>query len=1395
MAPRSKQDGLRVAEPDWTEIERLAALRRYDILDTPPEPEFDDSVALLKTICEVPIALVSLVDDCRQWFKAKVGTDAQQTDIDTSVCALAIQQSGTFVIEDLSADPRTAHMSLVTDDPKIRFYAGTPLITSEGFPLGSLCAIDIVPRPGGLTPAQDVALRALGRQVVAQIELRSAITSRDRAIAEQERRQDQATRDSAILHTMLQAQQRVLHAGGDFDTVLQALVDAALAAVRPAQGVVVEMRDGDDLVYRAAAGSASGRLGLRIPIAGSFAGRALIEETALVSADAPHDGRGNREAIEELGIASLVVVPMSRHGETFGVLKFHSAKANAFKSRHVLIGQMLAGLIAASFSESAEADAWRAAEKSEESYRHIVDSAIDSAIISTDAEGLITSWSRGAETIMGWSESEMLGQPLARIFTPEDNALGRPQREMALAKREGRASDERWHIRKDGSRYYAHGAVTPLLGGPGKGFVKSLRDVTAEHETRTALESSRLRLETALETGLIGFFHWDVPSRVVSGDSRFAEFFDLDRDAAQSGVPVDSAFHNILPADRDEVNALFLEQSEVCADYSQSYRTYRKDGRIRWLRVRGRCVEKDGTRPLVYVGTAVDVTQQREAEERLRFSGERLELATRAARLGSFDYLPQSDQLDWDDRCRELFGLSPGAPVSYETAFLAGLHPDDRDATDAAVLASLDPAGSGMFDVEYRTIGIEDGIERSILARGLATFIDDRPVRLIGTVQDVTADREARAQLRDAEERFRLAIRATNDAIWDWDLHRDHIRWNEALHAGYGHTPETVEPTEGWWLDHIHPDDRDRVSDGIHALIRGSDNDWADEYRFRRADGSHADVHDRGYLIRNEQGQAIRMIGALHDQSERKQIERALTAINEDLEAAVAERTEELNRLWETSPDLLLMLAFDGTIRRANPAWRTHLGYEPRDLLGRDIMSLVYPDDVAITIRALGDAAEGPLPTVENRYVHKDGSLRWFAWVAAPTGREIYATGRHITAEKEAEAQLRSTEEQLRQSQKVEAIGQLTGGVAHDFNNLLTVIRGSTDLLRLPNLSEDKRKRYIDAISDTADRATKLTAQLLAFARRSSLQPEIFEVGAAIRSLQEMMGTLAGSLIEVDVQIPAEPCYIDADLSQFDTAIVNMAVNARDAMDRKGRLTIDVRPVGIVPAARTHGRLTGDFIAVSITDTGMGIPSHIIDRIFEPFYTSKDVGEGTGLGLSQVFGFAKQSGGEILVDSAPGQGATFTLYLPRAAAAGKSEKPPAAIAAPYRKGLRILVVEDNADVNAFATAALAEIGHFTVHVVNGEEALATLGTSAASFDVVFSDVVMPGMSGIELAQEIERLYPRLPVLLASGYSSVLAVEGSHGFPLLHKPYSIESLSRALATLINDAQAAEATMTR
>jgi signal transduction histidine kinase len=403
--------------------------------------------------------------------------------------------------------------------------------------------------------------------------------------------------------------------------------------------------------------------------------------------------------------------------------------------------------------------------------------------------------------------------------------------------------------------------------------------------------------------------------------------------------------------------------------------------------------------------------------------------------------------------------------------------------------------------------------------------------------------------------------------------------------------------------------------------------------------------------------------------------------------------------------------------------------------------------------------------------------------LVAERTRALAGSNEQLVAEMTERAR---AEEALRQSQKLEAIGQLTGGVAHDFNNLLTVISSSVDFLRRPDLPEHRRKRYLEAIRETTDRAAALTSQLLAFARRQPLKAEVFDAIVAVRRTIEMLRTIVGARIEVRLELADEACFMHADKSQFETALVNMAVNARDAMNGQGQLTIAVKEDKEIPAIRSHPKRTGTFVAVAVTDTGTGIAPDRIGQIFEPFYTTKEVGKGTGLGLSQVYGFAKQSGGEVVVESALGQGTTFTLYLRRVetgAAATHDPTPRESEDLGPTCG-RILVVEDNSQVGEFAVQLLVDFGYTTTLALEAQSALALIEADPTAFDLVFSDVIMPGtLTGVDLAVEIRRRWPELPLVLTTGYSNVLAEGGGEGFDVLRKPYSVETLSNLIRNVL------------
>jgi CheY-like chemotaxis protein len=321
-------------------------------------------------------------------------------------------------------------------------------------------------------------------------------------------------------------------------------------------------------------------------------------------------------------------------------------------------------------------------------------------------------------------------------------------------------------------------------------------------------------------------------------------------------------------------------------------------------------------------------------------------------------------------------------------------------------------------------------------------------------------------------------------------------------------------------------------------------------------------------------------------------------------------------------------------------------------------------------------------------------------------------------------------------------------------------------------------RRYVDAISDTADRAAKLTGQLLTFARRQAVRQQVFDVADRLELVADMLRTVLGSSASFELDIVGSAFPVEADANQFETALVNLVANARDAMDGSGSLTVRVEKSNVTALDAGH-RVVSEFVMVSVSDTGCGIPAEQMDRIFEPFFTTKEIGRGTGLGLSQVYGFAHQSGGTVRVESEVGRGTTIALHLPLSSKPLQPHQGKVITSDEAGERWNILVVEDNAEVGEFSTQLLHDLGYQTVLARNAVEALKLLDEDPIRFDIVLSDVIMPGVDGVALGKEIRERWPHLPIVLNSGYSHVLADDGNHGFDLLHKPYSVEELSKVL----------------
>jgi PAS domain S-box-containing protein len=658
------------------------------------------------------------------------------------------------------------------------------------------------------------------------------------------------------------------------------------------------------------------------------------------------------------------------------------------------------------------------------------------------------------------------------------------------------------------------------------------------------------------------------------------------------------------------------------------------------------------------------------------------------------------------------------------------------------------------------------------------------------TTRRVLADRAraaTEAALRESENRFRSLADDAPVMIWTTDA-AGHCTWLNRRWTEF--TGQEAREGLGFgWLAATHPGDRARTESSFIAA-NASAADFTVEYRLRhRCDGWRW-VLDTAAARRGPGGEFLGYIGSVIDISERHAAEAAVRELNDALEARVAERTEERDRLWRISRDLMLVSDFDGGVRTVNPAWTTVLGWTEAELRRTDLFTLLHPDDLGPTRQEVARLAAGhTTQRFETRCRHKDGSWRWISWAAAAEAGLVHGVGRDVTAEREATEALRATEEQLRQAQKMEALGQLTGGIAHDFNNLLTGIIGSLALMqrRVAAGRAAEAERYVEAATQSARRAAALTQRLLAFARRQPLDPRPVDAARLLEGMAELLRRSIGPAIALEIGAEPETWPILCDPSQLENAVLNLAINARDAMPDGGHLCIGLRNASL-PA---EGELAaGDYLCLEVTDTGVGMTSAVMARAFDPFFTTKPIGQGTGLGLSMVYGFARQSGGVVRLHSRPGKGTTVTLHLPRHRG-GMPAEPAPAVAGDGRCHAQgnetVLVVEDEAVVLDVLTEVLHDLGYRTLHATDGPAGLEVL-RGAERLDLLVTDVGLPGgMNGRQLADQARLLRPGLKVLFVTGYAEAATLGTASlepGMALLTKPFSVETLAERIRDMVS-----------
>ena len=675
------------------------------------------------------------------------------------------------------------------------------------------------------------------------------------------------------------------------------------------------------------------------------------------------------------------------------------------------------------------------------------------------------------------------------------------------------------------------------------------------------------------------------------------------------------------------------------------------------------------------------------------------------------------------------------------------------------------------FDLGYYGGRIYGLCAASFVLAVLLTQTVALQARLAGLLQQLRRQTDTDRALFSARERlFSAVVESSTEAIITQRLDGQITSWNRAAEQLFGYS---AAEAIGHHISLIVPAARrSEVDDLLLRIRQGEKIEHHETVRISK-DRSELDVWLSVSPILGTDGAIIGASTVVRDVTETKRTQRALTR-----------ETEERQRIFETSQDLILVADTAGQLKQVSPSSLPILGYRPDEMIGRSSADFFRPGDLDSARNELRAARQGQqIHNFEAQFLHKDGRsilLNWMATWSEPAQRYFFV-GRDLTEKRAAEAQ-------IRQTQKMEAIGHLTGGVAHDFNNILTVVTGSIGILADELADRPDLAPIAQLIEDAASRGAQLTRQLLAFARKQPLQPRDLDVNALLLDAAKLLRPALGEPIEIFPILAKDAWTALADPNQLTTAILNLALNARDAMPKGGKLVLETANVSLDEdyAQSNNEVIAGDYVMIGVSDSGTGIPAAYLDRVFEPFFSTKGVGKGTGLGLSMVFGFVKQSGGHVKIYSEVGHGTSVKLYLPRSAAAGPSEAAPVTSQEVEGGTETILVVEDDALVRKYVVAQVKSLGYVTLSAANAAEAIDII-EQAIEIDLLFTDMIMPGsMNGAQLASAARELRPALKTLFTSGYTENAIIHHGRldaGVLLLAKPYRKPELARMIRTAL------------
>ena len=1248
------------------EKNRLATLYQYQILDTPAEAVFDDLTNLAAQICDTPIALISLVDAERQWFKSKLGLTVSETPRSVAFCNHAILQNQPLIVEDARKDPRFANNALVTGKPYIRFYAGVPLITSNGLALGTLCVIDRIPRQ--LTSKQITALQILSRQVISQLELRQNLVGYERS------------------ESLLIAQKRILELISTSTSINQ-----ALNAVTQQQKEILQTIF-DHIPVMLGFFDQEGKLQMInrewLNVLG-WTLEELQESPDILAKFYPEPDYRQQ-------VWDFIYKAEDRQWQNFKTLVkdgrlLDTSWANVKLSdgRTIGIGQDITDRLKAE----------KSLHESEERFRLLISGVKDYAIFMLDANGYVASWNTGAAAIKGYQAEEIIGKHFSCFYLPEDIAEGKPEQKLQLAAKIGRVEEEGWRVRKDGSYFWANVVLTALRDETGKicGFSKITQDITERKRAEEILQKSHKELtdfKFALDESAIVAIT-DNQGTIQYVNNKFCEISGYSREEllGKNHRIINSGYHS---------QAFFQEMWQTISQgkvWKGEIKNCAKNGSFYWVDTTIVPFLDAQGNPYQYIAVRSDITGCKQAEEALRQQAQRERLVAEIAQR-----IRQSLDLD------EILNTTVTEVQRLLQSDRVLIFRFDSDWTGVVVVESVAPNWQPILGAKISDSFFQNKARRESYERGGIQAIED---------------------------------------IFNAGLSPCHVNLLKQFQVQANLVVPILQDNKLWGLLVAH-----------HCSASRKWQNW--EIELLKQLATQVEI-----AIQQSQ---------LYQQVQQELIERKL-AEQKILEQAA---------LLDVTTDAILVRGLNHHILFWNKGAERLYGWKKEEVLGKCANNLLYLeippllDKIYQTVSSTGEW-HGEL-----QQITKDGKeiiveSRWtLVRDAAGKPTAILMVNTDIT-------QKQLMERQFLRSQRMESIGTLAGGIAHDLNNILAPILMSVQLLKL-QISSPQGQQWLEILEDSTRRGSELIKQVLSFARGLDGEHGVLQIRHLIKEIKKIVEEIFPKSIDIYADVSRDLWAVCGDATHLHQVLMNLSVNARDAMPKGGILTIKAENLVITEndAELQMDVQPGSYVVVTVSDTGNGIAPEILDRIFEPFFTTKEVGKGTGLGLSTVIGIIKSHKGFITVSSKLGKGSEFKVYLPSVEAAVDLYEEEWEL--PMGNGELILVVDDEAAIREITKSSLKTYGYQVLTAKDGVEAIALYVEHKNDISLVLVDMMMPVLDGANTIRTLQKINPQVKTIASSGLVSgthFQEIGNTSANKFLAKPYTTQELLEVMHNLLHE----------